>query len=80
MAGPGSPTLTRGTPAAGTAAAPVAGWSRYLAAHLVLGLLTGAPRIAYGRAWGINLVAPDHRVVLPAPPRPDRPASGGGAR
>lgn len=67
-------------PAAGNAAvAPGAGLSGHLAAHNVLGLITGAPVIPSGHVRGINLVAPDHQFVLNTPARPDCPACQGAA-
>ena len=54
-------------------AASSAGISGYLAAHLVIALLTGVPQIKPGAVYGINLVALDTTENLEYPRRPDCP-------
>lgn len=61
---------------AGAVAAPSAGISGYLAAHAVLAQITGAPALAPGRRYTVNLVALDHPLVLADPRRSDCPACG----
>lgn len=67
-------------PAVGHAvAAPSAGISGLLAAHAALALLTGAPRLAAGRRYQVNLVAlgqPGGPAWVGGAPRPDCPACG----
>jgi molybdopterin/thiamine biosynthesis adenylyltransferase len=55
-----------------------AGMSGYLAAHLVIGLITGVPPVAPGRIQTINLAALDAPLVLDDGPHPDCPACGKG--
>jgi len=53
-----------------------AGMSGYLAAHLVIGLLTGIPPVVPGRLESVNLAALDAPLVLDDPPHPDCEACG----
>jgi bacteriocin biosynthesis cyclodehydratase domain-containing protein len=70
------PDLERG-PAVGHAVGAVsAGISGYVAAHLVISLLTGVPRVAPGTIRTINLAALDAPAAFTAPPRPGCPACG----
>jgi molybdopterin/thiamine biosynthesis adenylyltransferase len=55
-----------------------AGISGYLAAHLVIGLITGIPRVTPGRIEMVNLAALDASYVTDDPPHPDCPACGAG--
>jgi molybdopterin-synthase adenylyltransferase len=55
-----------------------AGVSGYLAAHLVISLLTGIPPAVPGRIETVNLAALDAPLVLDDPPHPDCEACGGG--
>lgn len=55
-----------------------AGISGYLAAHLVLSLLTGIPPVTPGRIETVNLAALGAPLVLTDPPHPECPACGGG--
>jgi molybdopterin-synthase adenylyltransferase len=57
-------------------AATSAGISGYLAAHLVVSLLTGVPRATPGRIETINLAALDAPLALNDQPRPDCEACG----
>jgi molybdopterin/thiamine biosynthesis adenylyltransferase len=54
-----------------------AGISGYLAAHLVIRLLTGIPPVLPGSIETVNLVALDAPLVLAATRRPDCPACAG---
>ena len=53
-----------------------AGMSGYLAAHLVIGLLTGIPPVAPGRIETVNLAALHAPLVLDDQPYPACPACG----
>jgi molybdopterin/thiamine biosynthesis adenylyltransferase len=57
-------------------AAPSAGISGYLAAHLVISLITGVPPVRPGRIETINLAALDAPLVLDDQPHPDCEACG----
>jgi molybdopterin/thiamine biosynthesis adenylyltransferase len=54
-----------------------AGFSGYLAAHLVTSLITGVPPVAPGRIETINLAALAQPLVLDDPPHPRCEACGG---
>jgi molybdopterin-synthase adenylyltransferase len=54
-----------------------AGMSGYLAAHLVIGLLTGIPPVLPGRIETVNLAALDAPLVLAPARHPDCPACAG---
>jgi molybdopterin-synthase adenylyltransferase len=54
-----------------------AGISGYLAAHLVIGLLTGIPPVSPGSIETVNLAALDAPLVLAATRHPDCPACAG---
>jgi molybdopterin/thiamine biosynthesis adenylyltransferase len=54
-----------------------AGISGYLAAHLVIGLLTGIPPVLPGRLETVNLAALDAPLVLAEARHPDCPACAG---
>jgi molybdopterin/thiamine biosynthesis adenylyltransferase len=53
-----------------------AGISGYLAAHLVVALLTGVPPVVPGRIETVNLAALDAPLVLDDPPHPGCEACG----
>lgn len=53
-----------------------AGISGYLAAHLVISLLTGIPPVVPGRVETVNLAALDAPLVLDTPPHPKCQACG----
>jgi hypothetical protein len=53
--------------------------SGYLAAHLVIGLLTGVPPVVPGRIETVNLGALDASLVLHDQPHPRCEACGTGA-
>lgn len=53
-----------------------AGISGYLAAHQVIALITGIPRVIPGRIDAVNLSALDVPLVVDDPPHPDCPACG----
>jgi molybdopterin/thiamine biosynthesis adenylyltransferase len=53
-----------------------AGISGYLAAHLVIALLTGVPPVSPGRLETVNLAALGAPLVLDDPPHPDCEACG----
>lgn len=53
-----------------------AGLSGYLAAHLVIGLLTGIPPVVPGRIDTVNLGALDAPLVIDDPPHPECEACG----
>ena len=55
-----------------------AGISGYLAAHLVIALITGIPPVVPGRIESVNLAALGAPLVLDAPPHPECTACGGG--
>jgi molybdopterin/thiamine biosynthesis adenylyltransferase len=55
-----------------------AGLSGLLVAHAAVALLTGAPRLAPGFRYGLNLMAPDDPVYTAFPRRADCPACGSG--
>jgi molybdopterin-synthase adenylyltransferase len=55
-----------------------AGMSGYLAAHLVMSLLTGIPPVAPGRIHTVNLADLGAPLVLDSPPHPQCPACGSG--
>ncbi|WP_203944739.1 HesA/MoeB/ThiF family protein [Planotetraspora thailandica] len=55
-----------------------AGVSGLLVAHAVTSLITGVPRPASGSFVGINLIAPDHHVLVRHSPRPGCPVCGPG--
>jgi molybdopterin/thiamine biosynthesis adenylyltransferase len=57
-------------------AAASAGMSGYLAAHLVIGLLTGIPRVTPGRIETVNLAALDAPLAVDDPPHPGCGACG----
>lgn len=54
-----------------------AGMSGYLAAHLVIALLTGTPPVVPGRIETVNMAALDAPLAIGYPPHPDCPACGG---
>jgi hypothetical protein len=54
-----------------------AGVSGYLAAHLVIGLLTGIPPVLPGRIETVNLAALDAPLALAQARHPDCPACAG---
>lgn len=56
-----------------------AGMSGYLAAHLVIALLTGIPPVASGRIETVNLAALDSPLAADCLPHPQCPACGAGA-
>jgi molybdopterin/thiamine biosynthesis adenylyltransferase len=64
----------RGAAVANAVGAPSAGISGYLAAHAVLGLLTGVAPVPPGRLHGVNLSALADPLVLADPRRLDCPA------
>jgi molybdopterin/thiamine biosynthesis adenylyltransferase len=66
----------RGAVVANAVGAPSAGISGYLAAHAVLGLLTGVAPVPPGHVHGVNLSALGDPLVLADPRRPDCPACG----
>lgn len=70
----------RATAFAEAVAAPSAGFSGYLAAHSVLGLLTGVAAIKGGHMHAINLSAISVPFFRDDPPVPDCPACGAGMR
>jgi molybdopterin-synthase adenylyltransferase len=53
-----------------------AGISGYLAAHLVIGLITGVPAVAPGQVQTVNLAALHAPVAFDDPPHPDCPGCG----
>ncbi len=53
-----------------------AGMSGYLAAHLVISLLTGIPAVVPGRIHTVNLAALDAPLVIDDPPHPECEACG----
>ncbi|MEW9530280.1 ThiF family adenylyltransferase [Microbispora sp. NPDC049125] len=53
-----------------------AGISGNLVAHAVVSLITGVPEPAVGTLVGLNLIAPDHHVLVRHPPRPGCPVCG----
>jgi len=53
-----------------------AGMSGYLAAHLVIALLTGIPPVVPGRIETVNMAALDAPLAIGYPPHPDCPACG----
>jgi len=55
-----------------------AGMSGYLAAHLVIALLTGVPPVTPGRIETVNLAALDAPLALDPAPHPQCPACGAG--
>ncbi len=55
-----------------------AGVSGYLAAHLVMSLLTGIPPVVPGRIHTVNLADLGAPLVLDSPPHPQCPACGPG--
>ena len=57
-------------------AAASAGMSGYLAAHLIVGLLTGIPRLTPGRIETVNLAALNAPLILDDPPHPGCGACG----
>jgi molybdopterin/thiamine biosynthesis adenylyltransferase len=57
-------------------AAPTAGISGHLAAHLVTALLTRTIKVQSGRLQGINIVSPEQHYVLDTQQRADCPACG----
>lgn len=69
-------TPHRGEAVANAVGAPSAGISGYLAAHAVLGLVTGVAPVPPGRVHGINLSELAEPFVLDDPRRPDCPACG----
>ena len=54
-----------------------AGISGYLAAHLVIGLVTAVPRVTPGRIEMVNLAALDGPPLMNEAPHPQCPACGG---
>lgn len=56
-----------------------AGISGYLAAHLVIGLLTDIPKVTPGRVEMVNLAVLDASAAFENPPHPDCSACGGRA-
>jgi molybdopterin-synthase adenylyltransferase len=60
----------------GAVGAVPAGISGYLAAHLVISLLTGVPPVVPGRIETVNLAALDAPLVLDDPPHPRCEACG----
>jgi molybdopterin-synthase adenylyltransferase len=60
----------------GSVGAVPAGISGYLAAHLVISLLTGIPPVVPGRIETVNLAALDAPLVLDDPPHPQCEACG----
>jgi molybdopterin/thiamine biosynthesis adenylyltransferase len=60
----------RGAAVANAVAAASAGISGYLAAHLVISLLTGVPPVVPGRIDTVNLAALGDSLVLDDPPHP----------
>jgi molybdopterin/thiamine biosynthesis adenylyltransferase len=63
----------------GAVGAVPAGISGYLAAHLVIALLTGVPPVVPGRIETSNLAALDAPLVLHSEPHPECEACGAGA-
>jgi hypothetical protein len=53
-----------------------AGMSGYLAAHLVIALVTGIPAVVPGRIETVNLAALDAPLALAPAPHPECPACG----
>ena len=53
-----------------------AGMSGYLAAHLVIALVTGIPPVVPGRIETVNMAALDAPLALDGPPHPHCPACG----
>jgi molybdopterin-synthase adenylyltransferase len=60
----------------GAVGAVPAGLSGYLAAHLVISLVTGVPPVVPGRIQTLNLAAPGAPLVLDHPPHPQCEACG----
>ncbi len=58
--------------------ATAAGVSGYLAAHLVVALITGIPPVVPGRIETVNLAALQAPLALDDRPHPDCPACGAG--
>lgn len=67
----------RGMAVATAVGAVPAGISGYLAAHLVIALLTGVPPAMPGTIQAINLAALDAPFILADPPRPGCPGCSG---
>jgi molybdopterin/thiamine biosynthesis adenylyltransferase len=53
-----------------------AGMSGYLAAHLVIALITGIPPVVPGRVETVNMAKLDAPLAIGYPPHPDCPACG----
>lgn len=71
------PTPHRTEAVFGAVGAVPAGISGYLAAHLVIGLLTDIPKIIPGRVEMVNLAALDASAAFENPPHPDCQACAG---
>ena len=69
-------SLHRPEAAFGAVGAVSAGISGYLAAHLVIALLTGIPPVVPGRIETINLAALDAPLAIDDPPHPECEACG----